>query len=93
VDAWDAAGPEAASDGDRHAVCTAEQTVSDAWIGRLLLAESQAEIVVDACVRVRKRAGDSVRSAPSPGPVGHRALLRDRRPCPMHGRSLAGVQR
>ena len=48
---------------DREAVRTAEQAVSDAWIGRLLVAESQAEAVLGACVRTRERAAGRVQAA------------------------------
>jgi hypothetical protein len=74
VDAWNAAGPEPASAGDREAVGTAEQTVSDAWIGELLLAESETQVVVRACVRVRKRTADRVRTAQRAGDLA--ALVR-----------------
>jgi len=53
----------------RDAVRAAEQTVSDAWIGRLLLAESEAGAVLGACARVRRRAADRVREAQRGGDV------------------------
>jgi hypothetical protein len=52
----------------------AEQTVSDAWIGQLLLAESEAETVVGACARVRERAAGRVRAAQRAGDLA--ALIR-----------------
>lgn len=65
-EAWDAAGAA-----EREAVRSAEQTVSDAWIGKLLLAESEAEAVVGACVRARERAAGRVRAAQEAGdPAG-----------------------
>lgn len=39
----------------RAAVRSAEQAVSDAWIGQLLLAEYEAHVTVDICTRVRER--------------------------------------
>ena len=55
-------GPEPDRPEDREAVRAAEQEVSDAWIGRLLLAESETEAVLGACTRVRQRALARVRS-------------------------------
>lgn len=43
------------------------QTVSDARIGQLLVAESEAETVVGACARVRQRAAGRVRAAQRAG--------------------------
>jgi hypothetical protein len=63
VDAWKSAQPEPAGAADREAVRAAEQTVSDAWLGRLLLAESEAEAVLGARARDRERAADRVRAA------------------------------
>jgi hypothetical protein len=60
-------GPEAAEAAAREVVRTAEQTVSDAWIGRLLSAESEADAVVGSCARVRERATDQVRAAQQAG--------------------------
>jgi hypothetical protein len=51
----------------REAVRTAEQTVNDAWIGQLLLAEAESEATAGACARVRDRAVDRVRSAQCSG--------------------------
>jgi len=48
-------------------VQVAEQAVSDAWIGQLLLAESEAETVAGACARVRERAAARVREAQRAG--------------------------
>lgn len=62
MEAGDAAGAA-----DREAVRTAEQTVSDAWIGRLLMDESEAEAVVGACARARERAAGRVRAAQQAG--------------------------
>lgn len=73
MNAWDSADPgfseEPGFSGPvyREAVRTAEQTVSDAWIGRLLLAESEAEAVVGACARARERAAVKVRAAQQTG--------------------------
>lgn len=47
----------------RAAVRSAEQTVSDAWIGQLLLAEHEAHLTVDVCTRVRERLADRLRVA------------------------------
>jgi hypothetical protein len=58
----------------REAVRTAEQAVSDTWIGRLLLAESEAETVVGACAHVRERAARRVRAAQRRGDLA--ALVR-----------------
>lgn len=63
MDAWNTAGSGPGSAADREAVRTAEQNVSDAWIGRLLLAESETEAAVGACARVRERAAGQVRAA------------------------------
>jgi hypothetical protein len=56
-------GSDSEPTSDREAVRTAEQAVNDAWIGRLLVAESQAEAVLGACVRTRERAAGRVRAA------------------------------
>ena len=74
----------------RHAVRTAEQTVADAWIGQLLLAENEAEVAVGACTRVRNRAAAQVRAAQRAGDLAalvrsQRALERADRAC---GRAL-----
>ncbi|MFL6114316.1 MAG: hypothetical protein ACJ786_23595 [Catenulispora sp.] len=53
---------------------TAEQTVADAWIGQLLLAENEAEVAVGACTRVRNRAAEQVRAAQRSGDLD--ALVR-----------------
>lgn len=42
----------------RAAVRSAEQAVSDAWIGQLLLAEYDAHVTVDMCTRIRARLAD-----------------------------------
>lgn len=62
-----AIGPDPHWAAAREAVRTAEQTVSDAWLGRLLLAESEAEATVGACARTRQRAAERVRSAQRTG--------------------------
>jgi hypothetical protein len=82
VDAWDASGHQSRktdhhdADGSarRHAVRTAEQTVADAWIGQLLLAENEAEVAVGACTRVRNRVAAQVRDAQRTGDLD--ALVR-----------------
>ena len=53
---------------------TAEQTVADAWIGPLLLAEKEAEVAVGACTRVRNRVAAQVRDAQRTGDLD--ALVR-----------------
>jgi hypothetical protein len=58
---------EGAGAADREAVCAAEQTVGDAWIGRLLLIESETEAIAGACARTRERAADRVRDAQRAG--------------------------
>lgn len=67
MDSWDTADSGFSGPMYREAVRTAEQTVSDAWIGRLLLAESEAEAVVGACARARERAAAQVRTAQQSG--------------------------
>lgn len=67
MDSWDTADAGFSGPMYREAVRTAEQTVSDAWIGRLLLAESEAEAVVGACARERERAVAKVRTAQQNG--------------------------
>ena len=64
---WNAIGPDHNWAAAREAVRSAEQTVSDAWLGRLLLAESEAEATVGACTRARQRAAERVRSAQQTG--------------------------
>lgn len=67
-DAQDKAfGPEPGHADHRAAVHAAEQAVSDAWIGRLLLAESETAAILSACARVRERAADQVRTAQQAG--------------------------
>lgn len=39
----------------RAAVRSAEQAVSDAWIGQLVAAEYEAQVAVEICTRVRER--------------------------------------
>ncbi|GAA2063942.1 hypothetical protein GCM10009839_89190 [Catenulispora yoronensis] len=51
----------------RSAVREAEQTVADAWIGRLLTAESTAEAALGACERVRARVAAQLRAAQREG--------------------------
>lgn len=60
-------GPGSAGAAAHEAIRTAEQAVSDAWIGRLMLAESEAEAVLSACARVRQRAAARVRGAQETG--------------------------
>lgn len=60
-------GPGPAGAAAHEAIRTAEQAVSDAWIGQLMLTESEAEAVVRACARVRQRAADRVRTAQRTG--------------------------
>jgi len=52
---------------DHEAVRAAEQAVSDAWIGQLLLAESETEAFLGAHTRVRQRAVKHVREAQRSG--------------------------
>jgi len=82
VDAWDVSRHQQQKS-DRHdahdcarraAVRSAEQTVADAWIGQLLLAENEAEVAVGACTRVRNRAAEQVRAAQRSGDLA--ALVR-----------------
>jgi hypothetical protein len=47
----------------RAAVRSAEQAVSDAWIGQLLLAEYDAHVTVDIHTRIRARLADRLRVA------------------------------
>lgn len=78
---WNISGPdptgagdsEADQEADHEAVRTAEQAVSDAWIGRLLVAESEADAVLGACARVRQRAADRVRAAQRAGDLAELA--------------------
>jgi hypothetical protein len=51
----------------RAAVRSAEQAVSDAWIGQLLSAEYEARVRVDLCTRVRERLNDRLRRAMQAG--------------------------
>jgi hypothetical protein len=51
----------------RAAVRSAEQAVSDAWIGQLLLAEYEAHVRVDICTQVRGRLADRLRVAQQVG--------------------------
>jgi hypothetical protein len=68
MDAWSAAGRDAtAAAAAREAIRTAEQTVGDAWIGRLLLTESEAEATVAVRTRLRERALGRVREAQRAG--------------------------
>ena len=67
MNVWYIAGPEPVRAVDGEVVRAAEQTVNDAWIGRLLLAESEAEAVIGACVRARERAADRLRDAQQAG--------------------------
>lgn len=46
---------------ERAAVRSAEQAVSDAWIGQLLAAEYEAQVAADICTRVRERLADRLR--------------------------------
>jgi hypothetical protein len=47
----------------RAVVRNAEQAVSDAWIGQLLLAEYEAHVTVDLCTQVRRRLADRLQVA------------------------------
>lgn len=47
----------------RAVVRSAEQAVSDAWIGELLLAEYEAHVTVDLCTWVRSRLADRLHVA------------------------------
>jgi hypothetical protein len=73
MDSWEIPGPGSAAGPDPRAatgfdaVIDAEQTVGDAWIGRLLLAESEAETILGACVRARRRAAERVQAARQAG--------------------------
>ena len=57
------ARPSSTGADQRAAVRSAEQAVSDAWIGQLLLAEYEAHATVDLCTRVRQRLTDRLRVA------------------------------
>lgn len=75
MDAWSAAGRDpAAAAAAREVIRTAEQTVGDAWIGRLLLTESEAEAAVGVRTRLRERAACRVREAQRTGDLN--ALVR-----------------
>jgi len=50
--------PDGRGADQRAAVRSAEQAVSDAWIGQLLLAEYDAHVTVDVCTRIRARLAD-----------------------------------
>lgn len=63
----DGSGRERAEALGRDAVRRAEQTVGDAWIGQLLLAEAECEATVSACSRVRDRVAERVRAAQRSG--------------------------
>jgi hypothetical protein len=67
--AWDgdAAGRDSAGAAARAAVRMAEQTVGDAWIGRLLLTEDEAETALDTRARLREQAAERVRGAQRAG--------------------------
>ncbi|GAA1987117.1 hypothetical protein [Catenulispora subtropica] len=66
MDAWEAdEGSGGAA--DREAVRTAEQTVHDAWLGQLLLAEAESEATMAASTRVRHRVAERVRDAQRSG--------------------------
>lgn len=70
----DGSGRERAEALGRDAVRRAEQTVGDAWIGQLLLAEAESEATVGACSRVRDRVAERVRAAQRSGDLS--ALVR-----------------
>lgn len=75
MDAWNAAGRDAAAAAAaREAIRTAEQTVGDAWIGRLLLTESEAEAAVAVRTRLREQAAARVFQAQRAGDLN--ALVR-----------------
>lgn len=56
-------GPESFRAASDEAVRVAEQTVSDAWIGQLLLAESESQTLLDACTHIRERTAGLLRAA------------------------------
>ena len=47
----------------RAAVRSAEQAVSDAWIGQLVAAEYEAQVAAGICTRVRERLAERLRVA------------------------------
>ena len=51
----------------RAAVRSAEQAVSDAWIGQLLAAEYEAQVAAGICTQVRERLADRLRTAEQAG--------------------------
>jgi hypothetical protein len=67
MDAWNAAGRDPVAAAGREAVRAAEQTVGDAWIGRLLLAESETEAALGVRTRLRERAAGRLREAQRAG--------------------------
>lgn len=63
MDAWTDPESDPARAAEREVIRSAEQTVGDAWVGLLLSVESEAEAVVDACARVRRRAAGRAQAA------------------------------
>jgi hypothetical protein len=61
----------------RAAVRSAEQAVSDAWIGQLLAAEYEAQVAAGICTQVRERLADRLRAAEQAG--DHRTIEETRR--------------
>jgi hypothetical protein len=61
----------------RAAVRSAEQAVSDAWIGQLLAAEYEAQVAAGICTKVRERLADRLRAAEKAG--DRRAIEETRR--------------
>src|SRR5947208_618506 len=61
------ARPSSTGADQRAAVRSAEQAVSDAWIGQLLLAEYEAHMTVDLCTRIREQLADRLRVAQQVG--------------------------
>jgi hypothetical protein len=51
----------------RAAVRSAEQAVSDAWIGQLLAAEYEAQVAAGICTQVRGRLADRLHAAEQAG--------------------------
>jgi kynureninase len=47
----------------RAAVRSAEQAVSDAWVGQLVAAEYEAQVAAGICTRVRERLAERLRVA------------------------------
>ncbi|MBS2539999.1 hypothetical protein KGQ20_45380 [Catenulispora sp. NF23] len=64
---WTSARESTTGPAQRAAVRSAEQAVSDAWIGQLVAAEYEAQVAVEICTRVRERLTARLRVAEQVG--------------------------